>query len=167
LISTAVVEQGFRVVFEPEAVASEPATTEPGTEYERKVRIMTQGFRALWMRSKLLNPFRFGVYAFILFNHKLLRRAVGVLLLPLCLVSVALAGQNVFYRAAFAMQLMFYAMAIVGWRCKHISIGRWRVFSLPFYYCVVNVASVVALVRALRGEQVSRWEPARKAASQP
>jgi len=42
-ISTAVVEQGYRLVFEREAIAYEEPTSTAGLEFRRKVRIMTRG----------------------------------------------------------------------------------------------------------------------------
>jgi cellulose synthase/poly-beta-1,6-N-acetylglucosamine synthase-like glycosyltransferase len=86
-ISTGVIEQGYRLVFEPEAQATEFAVPAAQREFRRRVRLMTRGLRGVLVRRRLLNPFRFGFYAVVLFSHKVLRRTA-----PLCLVALAVAS---------------------------------------------------------------------------
>ena len=50
-VSTSVIEQGYRLVFAPDAVAWEPVASSGSMEWDRKVRIMTRGLRGVFERS--------------------------------------------------------------------------------------------------------------------
>jgi len=68
-----VAEQGFRVIYEPDAVLTEETLSVQSQEYRMRVRVALRAFWALWDKRTLLNPFRFGLYAWQLWSHKLLR----------------------------------------------------------------------------------------------
>ena len=164
MVSTGVVAQGRRLVFVPEAVAFEPVATGRGVEYSRKVRIIAQGLRAVLARRELLNPFRHGFYALQLFSHKVLRRLVAVPLVGLLVASPLLWSQGLAYQAATAAQAAFYGWAAVGWLLRGTPLGRKKAFTLPYFFCLVNVAALAAVVKILRGQSLLRWEPERHAA---
>jgi cellulose synthase/poly-beta-1,6-N-acetylglucosamine synthase-like glycosyltransferase len=161
-ISTAVIEQGARLVFDPEAIAYEATVPTSGQEFRRKVRLMTRGLRSVLLRRRLLNPFAYGVYSIVLFSHKVLRRLVPLLLICL-LLSSAMAAREPFYLAAVAMQVLFYALALAGMLLRRTRIGHARFLSLPFYYCLANLSALIALGRVLSGHRVERWQPQRHA----
>ena len=163
-ISTAVVEQGYRLVYEPEAVAYEHPTGEAGREFSRRVRLMTRGMRGVLLRRRLLDPRRYGFYALVLFSHKVVRRTAPLCLLALLASSLALAPQSRFYAVAAALQLGFYALALCGWMTKSRRVGRMRILTVPFFYCLANLAALVALSKLVRGERIERWQPQRRGA---
>lgn len=160
-ISTAVVAQGWRLVFEPAACAYETAIPASGREFQRKIRLMTRGLRGLWRRKALLNPWRMGFYAVVLASHKLLRRLVPVFLVLLGVSSLWVSAQGAFYAAALWAQLGFYGLAALGCLLRHTRLGRQPWLVVPFYYCLANAAALVALLKALRGEQIALWQPQR------
>ena len=59
-ISTSVIAQGYRLVFEPEALATEVAVPQAQREFRRRVRLMTRGLRGVFLRRRLLNPRKYG-----------------------------------------------------------------------------------------------------------
>ena len=93
-ISTAVVEQGYRLVFEPEARAWEGTAENASGEFGRRVRLTTRGLRAVWMRRKLFNPLRYGFYSVSLLTHKVLRRVLPLGLIALLVASVPLSAAS-------------------------------------------------------------------------
>jgi hypothetical protein len=125
---------------------------------------MTRGLRAVYLRRALLNPWRYGVYAWFLFSHKVVRRLVPVLLVPLLITSAALTGRGGFYAAATLAQSGFYALAVAGFLLRAARPGRWRVFYVPFFYCMTSAAALVALYRFVRGDRIAFWQPQRSAA---
>src|SRR5512133_699512 len=152
-ISTEVIQQGCRLVFEPDAQATEFTVPEAQREFRRRVRLMTRGLRGVVLRRRLLNPFRFGFYAIVLFSHKVLRR-----LAPVCLVAIAAAsaylaasGGGRFYRAAVVAQALFYLVALAGLLLRRAATGRLKLVCIPFYYCMANTACALALVHLVRG----------------
>jgi cellulose synthase/poly-beta-1,6-N-acetylglucosamine synthase-like glycosyltransferase len=163
-ISTAVVQQGYRLVFDSEALAYELAIGEANREFRRKVRLMTRAWRSVALRRQLLNPFRYGFYSVVLASHKVLRRLLPLFLIVLLVSSVLSAGQSRFFMAAAAGQLAFYLLAGLGWAARRMRIGRSRLVYIPFYYCLANAAALVAFVRFLAGTRIAHWEPQRHVA---
>jgi cellulose synthase/poly-beta-1,6-N-acetylglucosamine synthase-like glycosyltransferase len=166
-ISTAVVEQGYRLVFENEAIAYEHAAAAADREFRRKVRIINRGLHGVLLRKRLLNPFRYGVYAWILFSHKVARRLAPFFLLALLASSLVLAPQGGVYSGAVAAQVGFYVLAFLGYLFKDHALGRWKVLYAPFFYCLANAAALVAVTNLLLGNRIEQWQPERPAASMP
>ncbi len=160
-ISTLVIEQGYRLVFEKEARAYEVAIPSADREFWRKVRLMTRGLRGVRIRKALLNPFRFGFYSVILFTHKLLRRLVSFMLLVLLTSSVLLMSHGTLYLSFAVLQIIFYALAGTGYLLRHHRIGRMHIFYIPFFYCLANCAALIAVINMIRGHQIERWQPQR------
>jgi cellulose synthase/poly-beta-1,6-N-acetylglucosamine synthase-like glycosyltransferase len=163
-ISTAVIEQGRRLVFDAEALAYELAIPEANREFRRKVRLMTRAWRSVALRRALLNPFRHGFYSVVLFSHKVLRRLLPLVLLVLLASSLLLAPEGGVYLAAAVGQLLFYALAAFGFLARRARLGMLEAVYVPFYYCLANAAALVALVRFLSGTRIALWEPQRHAA---
>jgi cellulose synthase/poly-beta-1,6-N-acetylglucosamine synthase-like glycosyltransferase len=163
-ISTAVIEQGFRLVFEPEAISVELAIPSAEQEFRRRIRLMTRGFRSVALRWRLLNPMRYGFYSVVLFSHKIVRRLAPLLVLPLFASSLLLASHSAAFAAFAALQLTFYALAFAGYLLRHSALGRTKCFSLPFYYCMANTAAVIALGQFVSGRRIGIWEPQRNRA---
>ncbi|HSL69442.1 MAG TPA: glycosyltransferase family 2 protein [Longimicrobiales bacterium] len=164
IISTEVVAQGQRLVFEPDAIAWEEAAPRAGQEFGRRVRLMTRGLRAVYLRRALLNPWRYGRYALFLFSHKVVRRLVPLSLVALLVSSLALSGRSGFFAAAGLAQASLYTLAAAGFLLRGTALGRARVFYVPFFYCMANAAALVAWFRFLRGDRISLWQPQRSAA---
>jgi cellulose synthase/poly-beta-1,6-N-acetylglucosamine synthase-like glycosyltransferase len=162
--STRVIAQGYRLVFAPNAVAYEPVAVSSGAEFGRKVRVITRGLRAVLVMRELLNPFRYGFYALQLFSHKVLRRLVVFPLLILLLVSPLLWGNGLFYQVVALAQVVFYGCGALGMLLGGTPLGRLKLFTVPFFFCMVNAASLVATLNILRGYRIELWEPQRQGA---
>lgn len=162
--STGVIAQGQRLVFSPDAVAYEPVAAASGIEFGRKVRVITRGLNAVFKsRAKLLNPFRYGFYAIQLFSHKVMRRLIVYPLLLLFFVTPFLWKTNLFYQLAMIGQLGFYSFAFLGLLLDGTRFKKLKIFTIPFYFCLVNAAALIASLNILRGRQIKRWEPQREA----
>jgi len=157
-VSTRVILQGYRMVFDPAAVAREPVAGKPRAEFRRKVRVMTRGLRAVWIVRRLLNPFHFGFYSLQLFSHKVLRRLVvfPLLLLLILVPWMWLAGG--WLAVVAALELAFYGLAAAGYLLSATRMGRWPPLALPHFFCLVNVAAMVATINVLLGRTIERWE---------
>jgi len=161
-ISTSVIAQGYRLVFEPEALATEVAVPEAQREFRRRVRLMTRGLRGVFLRRRLLNPRKYGFYSIVLASHKVARRLVPVSLAILGVASIAAWSHGPLYQAAVLAQAFFYGMAAVGYLLRRSRMGRLRLLYIPFYYCMANAACSVAWVHALRGRRIEVWQPQRQ-----
>lgn len=162
--STGVIAQGYRLVFAADAVAYEPVAASGRTEFGRKVRVITRGLQAVIYRRQLLNPFRHGFYALQLFSHKVLRRLVVFPLLIILLVNPLLWQHGLFYQAALLGQVVVYGCAGFGLLLAHTRVGRLPLFTVPLFFCMVNIASLIATLNIIRGHRISLWEPQRQEA---
>ena len=152
-----VVEQGYRVVYEPAATLKEEALDNVGGEYRMRVRVSLRAFHAMWRKRNLFNPLRYGLFSFQLLSHKLLRYWVGYLMALILLISAALA-QTAWVRAFLGAQIVCYCMALGGWYLARKGRSP-AVLYIPFYFCLVNVAAAEAFLRFLKGEQQIMWKP--------
>jgi glycosyltransferase involved in cell wall biosynthesis len=165
--STGAIAQGYRLIFAPDAVAYEPVAAKSGVEFGRKVRVMTRGLTAVSVRRELLNPLAHGAYAWQLVSHKVLRRLMFVPLAALAVVTPLLGDQGWIYRAALILQAAVYGAGALGWLLGGTRLGRAKPLALPFFFCLVNLASVVATFNVLRGQRIDRWEPQRNGIGNP
>jgi hypothetical protein len=150
------------LVFAPDAVAYEPVAVTSSVEFGRKVRVITRGLRAvLIVRRQLLNPSRYGFYAIQLFSHKALRRLIVIPLILLFFTNPFLWRTNILYQLIMIGQLAFYIFGLLGWLLDGTRIGKLKIFTIPFFFCLVNAASLVATLNLLRGRRINRWEPQR------
>ncbi|MDX1415150.1 MAG: glycosyltransferase family 2 protein [Candidatus Promineifilaceae bacterium] len=159
--STRVILQGYRLVFAPDAIAYEPIAKSSSRELGRKERVITRGLRSVWTNRALLNPLRYGYYSVQVFSHKILRRLAVFPLIALFLVSPLLWWRGSIYRLAALAQFMFYGFALIGALFDDTRIGRQKQFALPFFFCLVNLASLRAALNIMRGQRIDRWETRR------
>lgn len=165
-LSTGVIAQGARLVFEPRAVASEPVAPGARAEYGRKVRVMTRGFHAIRLRRQLLDPRLHGFYAVQLLTHKVLRRTLAVPMVAMGVASLALWQDGLLFRIVAAGQVGFYVAAAAGAVLATLGVRRGSLLQLPAYVCMVNAASLVALGNTLRGRRIDRWQTDSRAADE-
>lgn len=160
-ISTAVIAQGYRLVFESDAIAYEEPTASAKREFNRKVRVINRGLRGIMLRKKLLNPMRYGFYALILFSHKLLRRLVPFFLLIMLITSIILSPHNAFYFGMSLAQAGFYGLAAASFALRNTRLGQRKIFYLPLFYCLANVAALTAILKLFAGTRIELWQPQR------
>ena len=163
VISTRIIAQGYRLVFAADAIAYEPVIGVSSIEFDRKVRVITRGLQAVLVMRELLNPFRYGFYAIQIFSHKVLRRLVVIPLLVLLLVSPLLWGNGPIYQAATLGQIVFYGCAVLGALSGRTRLGQLKPFAIPFFFCMVNAAALLAIFNMLRGYRIECWEPQHQA----
>lgn len=155
-----IIEQGFRVVYEPEALSFEQSTTNFIEEYHRKKRIINRSFYSLIYYKTFLNPGKYPLLSFQLISHKLLRWLIPVYLPIIFLVNLFLLN-SLFFQITLGMQIIFYATAILGYLLEK---KNWHniLFYTPFYYCLVNIASLQAIFEYfIKRKKIVTWKPIR------
>ena len=153
-----VIEQGYRVVYDPDALLSETANANPQDEYRMRVRV---SLRALWTLADmpgLLNPLRHGWYAVQLWSHKVLRYFAFLLIATTFVTSAWLAGSTPIYAFMFAGHLLVGVMAALGFLTER-SGRQVRLLYVAYYFVLVNLAALQAFVKFLRGERARVWRP--------
>ena len=156
-ISTCAPAAGQHLVYVPEAVVLDYGVDEAGKQFRRRQRVTVGGLQSLAARRQLLNPLPHGLYAIALISHKLLRRLAPVLLLPLLLSNLWLLDDGAFYRWTCAMQLLGYAVALVGLLDAGHRLPK--PFRLAAYVLVTLAGMSVGLWQFLRGHSYQQWNP--------
>ena len=155
-----IVQAGYRCIYEPEAQSIEEAAEGFEKEFRRKVRIVNRAWRAMWSMTSLLNPLRYGFFSFELVSHKVLRWLVPLFLVALLLVNAALLDSGWIYSLALAAQVAFYLLALAGYAARRSS-RMPALLSIPYYFCLVNVASARGILDAFRGKTYTTWTTVR------
>ncbi len=155
--------QGYRNVYEPEAVSFENGADTFEQEFRRKVRIVARAWRGLLRVRAVLNPFRFGFFTVQVLSHKLLRWLIPVFMLGALLANFFLLHAP-FYLFTGLVQALFYVLAGIGLlqsRREEVA----RVFYVPYYFCLVNCASLLGILSYYRGQSFTTWQTVREARS--
>jgi hypothetical protein len=148
-----VVQQGYRVIFEPSARAFDRTSATAAQEFARKSRTIAGTFQLFWRERWLFSP-RHNRLWFETMSHKALRLALPVLHLALLAATCVVATQWL-YGWALAAQAVFYGAALAGY-CQRQR--RSVVFTVPCAMCVLLWATVVGFYRFAMDRQQATWE---------
>ncbi|HEY9856818.1 MAG TPA: glycosyltransferase family 2 protein, partial [Stenomitos sp.] len=163
VLSMRLVDQGLRVIYEPEAYSVEAASPSIGEEFKRKTRIVAGGWQAVVRLGHLLYPRR-PLITFQYVSHRVLRWVLVPFLLILAMLTNALLALEgpALYRVLWLGQVLFYALAAYGWN-RQAHGGRHPMYYVPFYFAFLNYAALVGGLRFMRGSQPVTWEKVRRA----
>ncbi|MEZ4600282.1 MAG: glycosyltransferase family 2 protein [Syntrophotaleaceae bacterium] len=154
-----VLEQGKKVVLEPDAVVDEDPTRQSGQEFRTRRRITLRGLTGLATYRRLLNPVKNPFLAAQIFFHKVLRWFVGPLVILHISACAALSGKA-FFATALTLYLVFFLLAMAGW-CLEASGGKNRLLTVPYYFSLVNLAATMGIIDFIRKKQATTWKPVR------
>lgn len=150
-----VLQRGYRVVFEPEARAIDWISSTPGHEFSRKVRTLAGLAQTVANIHRFVGSLSPRVW-WQFFSHKVLRLLVPYALLSAFVTSAMLPGA--FYRAAFVLQVMLYALGGIGFWLK--GRGKWhRLLAMPQTFLMLNIAAVAGVARYVAGQRLALWQP--------
>ncbi|RLB08883.1 MAG: glycosyltransferase family 2 protein [Deltaproteobacteria bacterium] len=175
-----VVEQGYRVVYEPKAILKEPSLRAAQDEYKMRVRVSLRALWALWdMRhlltfspsqartfstlsndspSHLLTFSPSFLYSWQLWSHKLLRYLAFIFLLGTYFSNLALYSKGEIYKIFFLLQNLCYLAAFLGAYAKKG--GHLAKVLYPFnYFVLLNLASAHAFIKFLLRQKQVIWTP--------
>ncbi len=152
--------QGMRGVSDPDSIGYYKNLADETKEYQRKVRTVLRGIAVLMRSLSMLNPLKYGLFAWQLFSHKLCRWLVPFAMIAILISNTVLAVESYAYCLLLTGQLVFYALALFY---------RWftwmsdkDVFRLPSFFVIVNLSILDAWYRYFRGDRVLRWEPSKR-----
>ena len=158
-------KKGFKIVYEPEAVAWENTAENSRKEFGRRIRIVTRSACSLLKNKylrELLNPFRYGIFSVQLLSHKVLRWFSGALMILIFIFNIFLLGKGGFYNfynLTMFGQGIFYILAIWGF-INEIWLKRKsaKIPHVAFYFCLSCVAMLYGVVNAFKGKEMITWE---------
>ena len=155
------VDLGLRAVLDPETAGYYRNITDDRHEQDRKTRTVVRGLAVLARNRRMLNPFRYGLFAWELASHKLCRWLVPMAMIAAAAANLFLLSGSPVYAAAFGVQIAFYAVA---------ALGAWtgaRALRIPSFLVRSHAAILIAWCRFACGERMTCWTPSQRLATLP
>jgi hypothetical protein len=155
------VAQGYRAVVEDEAVVHEPAESYTiREEVERRARVIARGLR---LKFQLRGFFlRHPWFLLQVLSHRVLRWAVPFFLVLAFAANLFLLDRPE-YLLLFLAQLALYGAAALAYVLERRNV-RVPGLVIPLYFCIVNLAPLLAVRALLLGEKQVTWETGRPGA---
>ena len=152
---------GFRTLSVDRAICFVPRTSALRVEYLRKVRTISRGLETLYVHRALLDPRRYGVFAWKLFSHKVCRWLLPLSIVPATVGLILLAPSHAWARASLGAGAVLVLLTVIGavWPS-----GRQvpRIISVPAFAVAANLAVIEGFWRVLARAQDHIWEPTRR-----
>jgi cellulose synthase/poly-beta-1,6-N-acetylglucosamine synthase-like glycosyltransferase len=167
--SLSIVRQGFRFVFDPDAVAVVPAPSrDTRHELHRRRRIVSTSLNGLWINRSLFDWRRYGFFSIGLFINKVLRRLVPVFLSLVLISSFALSEY-------FPMAMLFWLqVAGYGYFLSYpllwirlpetpslLGLAR-KICAVGYFFCVGMAGTVLGCIQFFSKEKISKWDPVKE-----
>lgn len=143
VIPMSIAEQGYRVGFDPEAIAYDPQELSPKLEKRRKVRTLAGNYQMLFRYPQWMTPGRCRLW-WQLISHKYARLVAPLFLVWALLSNAVLALYHPFYRVLLAFQVGGYLLALVGIFKGGI---KSRAITAPAGFLFLQIMSLRALTR--------------------
>ncbi len=152
VIGMKVREQGYRMLYEPAAIAREtlPATS---AEWRRRIRIGAGDFQALNLCRRCLSP-RLGWFAWFFFSHKVLRWLTPHLLLMVW----GLAAFGMIRGGLAGMTGILYGLVVAGGPLAILAARFGRHRHAVDYFIAMQAALLLGSFQWLRGGLRGDWE---------
>ncbi len=147
----------LRAVTAPDVLGFYTDLKDPSREYARKVRTVLRGMTGLARHREVMNPQRFGWFAFEVISHKLMRWAVPWFMLGLLIVNAVVAHEGAFYALCLIGQLLFYGVAAAA----HFqpALREHSLVRIIYFFVQVNLAIADATGQFLSGKRMTVWQP--------
>ena len=152
-----ILKNGLIVKYNPKAIVYEDVTQKATEEINRKIRIITQEWFAIFRQKAV---FVNASIAFLLFSHKIIRW-----LLPLFSIVIIISNCFLFYSTFFVVtfigQLLVYTLGTLELilETKRKTIKPLKIFA---YYTAMNCAAFMALIKFIKGKQYATWNTIRE-----
>jgi cellulose synthase/poly-beta-1,6-N-acetylglucosamine synthase-like glycosyltransferase len=153
-----VVEQGYRVVYEPKAILKELALKTANEEYEMRVRVSLRALWALNDMRQILSFKKFKLFSWQLWSHKVLRYLCFFFLIGSYFTNLALWPYSYSYKIFFVFQNICYLSAVASPILEKTGC-RSKILYLSNYFVLLNLASAHAFVKFLLGQKQVIWTP--------
>lgn len=157
MLSSRVISLGYKVAYQPKAVATEYGSSSYKEEWKRKVRICAGGLQSTLRSLSLFNVKRHGISSFSFLVHRVARWTLAPLALLISyLTSVILIPSSPFYAlyffiGSFALLVTYYA---IHKNEKNLP----KPLLLIVYFTFMHLSAIAGWFRYLGNNQSVNWE---------
>lgn len=153
-----VIEQGYRVVYAPEALLKESSLSVSDDEYRMRVRVTLRALNALKDMPQLLWGSAGLLFAWQIWSHKVLRYLCFVFLMVAYVANLLIWAESILYKIAFVLQTACYIGALISVILERMDR---KIYILYFfhYFVILNVAAGHAFLKFIMGEKQVMWTP--------
>lgn len=148
---------GLRSVSAPDVLGYYQDLKDASKEYQRKVRTVIRGMTGLSRHKEVMNFNLFGVFAFQVISHKLMRWLAPWFFVGLFVVNAMIVRDGLFYALIFIGQLIFYGVAIGAHFVPQFRDNS--AIKIVYFFVQVNVALLDASIKFLSGKRMTTWKP--------
>jgi len=153
-----VIEQGYRVVYDSEALLKESSLSVSDDEYRMRVRVTLRALNALKDMPQLLWGSAGLLFAWQIWSHKVLRYLCFVFLMVAYVANLLIWAESILYKIAFVLQTACYIGALISVILERMDR---KIYILYFfhYFVILNVAAGHAFLKFIMGEKQVMWTP--------
>jgi len=151
------VRSGLRGVHAEKALCFYQAASAQQKEFDRKVRTVLRGITTLCSNLEVLSPFRYGIFSWQIFSHKLMRWLVPWMFLSGWLTSGVGAKHSGLSLMLFLLSTSFLLLASCG--IASATLRQRPIFRIPAFLALSNLAVALAWIDYFRGRRVQSWKP--------
>ena len=153
-----IIRQGYRVLYEEKAKATEQASINLIDDINVKIRMTFGGYQTMSHEFTSLFPPRTW-FAISFFCHKVLRWLTPHFMLITFITSLML-WQQPLVALMLIGQIVFYSVAYYGWLNRNKSLPT--LVYVPMYFSVMNVALFIGFIRYLKDRSKVQWTKAER-----
>ncbi len=156
-ISLNVLVNNKKLVYSDEAKAFEETGKNPIVEFKRKIRFAATNFQTItFMRRLIFNKNPLISFGFV--SHKIMRWLFPFIMILLIISNLLLLNHMQIFLTFFILQMAFYIFAFIGFLLSKVGI-KITIFSIPFFFCLMNLALGIGFFRFLFNKHSVIWQP--------
>lgn len=154
------IKAGKKGLIDPAAIGYYRDISDPRKEFDRKVRTVLRGITVFFRNTEFLNVFKYGLFSYQYFCHKLLRWLVPLFMIVSFLSVTVMAFNSMAYMIIFlSMAAVFTYSLLLHFKLISHPIN---VMMVPVYFILVNLSILTAWWKYIKKERVIVWDPTRR-----
>ena len=154
------IKLGLRGVSDSKAIGYYADIADADKEFQRKVRTVIRGLTVFFNHPEFLNIFKYKLFSYQYFCHKLLRWSIPFFLFFAIILNVFLIFSSNYYLGLFLIQILFYVIGI--FQIRNIINITGGIFKVPQYFLTVNYSIFIAWFKYFKGERIVLWQPSKR-----
>lgn len=156
-ISTEILQSGYDVILETQAIAYEEPNDEFDSQFRRHIRDGAGHYQAIALFWKMLLP-RKGSFVYV--SHRVIRWLVPFFLIIAFISNIALVGENTTTTTLFVCQVVGYLTMLLYYMAMKKGYHN-KLLNIVFYFFSVNLSLLLGFFRLITKQQKAKWETQR------